>query len=279
MKETVKSYAKVNLMLKVMRKCKNGYHKLDMIMSEIELYDEITFSENENLVVETDRFVCDMEDNICYKIAKHLKKINNIKKGIGINIKKNIPEKAGLGGGSSNGAATLIFLNKYWELGYSDKKLMKIGSKFGCDIPFFIKGDICKVYNYGEKLKKINSTCLLRDIILIVPNQRLTTKDVFKNYCVRRKQYIRKPIPKIIDSHIIENDLEVVANEVMNNELLNIKKITQQIGIKTCVMTGSGSTMVCYLEDQDDILGIQKKLKEKLPESSIIISKLKVYSS
>ena len=202
MKELVKSYAKINLGLEVVKKTKKNYHKLKMIMTLIDLYDEIIFSEGEDLVVTTDNKVCRMEDNLCYKVALYLKELYKIKKGIHIHINKKIPDGGGLGGGSSNAAAVISFLNTYWNLHLSKRKCKKIGFKFGCDIPYFFERGTAYVRGYGEKVKPLKKQLEEDDIIVVIPKFKMSTKDVFENHIIKRKKSIKRLKYKI------ENNLE-----------------------------------------------------------------------
>ena len=191
------SYAKINLGLQIDKKLKNGYHKIKTIMTLIELHDEMYFENFDSIFVSMDKNICHMTDNLCYKVAIYLKKKYNIKNGIKIHIKKNIPDGAGLGGGSSNAAETLKFLNKAWNLNLSQKKLKKIGSKFGCDIPFFIEGGVCYAKNMGEKVKKIKNKLSNEDIVLIIPEKKIKTKDVYNCCIVKKEEKIRELLKNI----------------------------------------------------------------------------------
>ncbi len=281
MKEKIKSYAKVNLGLHVVRKTKNNYHKLKMVMTEIDLCDEIIFEECDDVIVEMDKKICSMENNLCYKIANYLKEKYNIEKGIRITIKKNIPDGGGLGGGSSNAAVVLKYLNDYWKINLKRNKLIEEGGKFGCDIPFFVINDISKVTGYGEKVKPLKIKPQNDKIILIIPNFKNSTKIVFENHKIFKKNNIKSLIKGLKRENYkkyLFNDLENAANFVSDNKIMSIKKEVEKIGVKCCLMTGSGSTIVCYFEKNDDINMYQKILKRKFPEYNIVSSKLKMYS-
>lgn len=280
MKETIKSYAKVNLGLHVVRKTKKGYHKLKMIMSLIDLYDEITFEECNDIVVETNIPVCAMEENLCYKIAMYLREEYKSSKGIKIFIKKNIPDGGGLGGGSSNAATVLMFLNEYWDLKISSKKLSEIGFKFGCDIPFFLTKTISMISGYGERVKPLRLPMQNDKILLVFPHFRNSTKDVFNNFSNKRKSRIKallKGLNTLKYQKYLFNDLENTVNKITKNAIYSIEeKISKYSGVYP-VMSGSGSTIVVYFSDSERCYEILKELEKELPDCEIIISKLKMY--
>ena len=119
-KISLKSYAKINLSLYIFNKLKNNYHNVESIMHQINLCDTIRIKKsNQNkIIVKSDIKEIQNKDNLAYKAVFLLKKQCKIKEGVEISINKKIPLQAGLGGGSSNAAATLIALNKLFNLKY-----------------------------------------------------------------------------------------------------------------------------------------------------------------
>jgi len=174
--------AKVNLTLEIVGKRNDGYHEIRSIMQTIDICDLLTFWDNDwihilpeycNLPQSDDLLKYDsgnyMGDNLVYRAAKILKEETGYKGGALIQLKKNIPSASGLGGGSSDAAATLKGLNKLWRLGLSNKQLAKLGARLGSDISFFIFGGTCMISGRGEKvipLKPIPTKWLL---ILLIP--------------------------------------------------------------------------------------------------------------
>lgn len=278
MREKVRAYAKVNLGLEVVKKCKNNYHKLKMVMATIDLYDEIIFEDSNEIIVETSKFICDYQSNLCYKVAKYLQERYNIKQGIYIYIQKNIPDGGGLGGGSSDAAEVLKFLNNYWNLKLSNHKMKKIAFKFGCDIPFFIDGNYAYVYGYGEKIKKIKQKLNTKDILVIVPDFGLSTGDVFSTFDKNKNNLnnnIKTVIKNINNQKCYFNELEIVANKICGGEIEKISKSIKRLNIGMCVMSGSGSSIICYIENDEYN---EEELKKICTNCKIIKSKLKVYS-
>ena len=138
----VNSPAKVNLHLEVLGRRKDGFHELAMVMQNIDLSDslEMEFNNMEELNLSSNSSQLPLDrNNLIIKTAETLRK-SFPKRNLGVNIflKKNIPIGAGLAGGSSNAAATLIGLNKLWELNLNKKTLHQIASELGSDVPFFL---------------------------------------------------------------------------------------------------------------------------------------------
>ncbi len=137
---SLKAPAKINLFLEILGKRDDGYHEIETIMQEIDLADNLQFEETqEGVELEcNDKNIPLNQDNLVCKAANLILKECGIKKGVLINLEKNIPVGAGLGGGSSDAAATLKALNLLWKVGLNDGELMDFAAKLGSDIPFFI---------------------------------------------------------------------------------------------------------------------------------------------
>ena len=136
----VKSPAKINLHLEIIGKREDGYHELAMIMQNIDLFDYVEFENNQFGEIKLSSDCKDLslnDENLIVKAANCLKKIsNNRKLGANIFLNKNIPIGAGLAGGSSNAAATLIGLNKLWDLKLDYESIISLSAYLGSDVPF-----------------------------------------------------------------------------------------------------------------------------------------------
>ena len=178
----LKSPAKINLYLKILHKRPDGFHDLDSAFQLIDLYDDLKIK---NLNSNEIKIICEpsiigTEENIIYKAIKALKKDYMIDKGIQINLKKNIPIGAGLGGGSSNAATVLLGLNKMWGLNISNQEMLQRGKSLGADVPFFINGENAFVSGIGDELKFKESEKV--KYVLLCPNINISTKEMFKHY-------------------------------------------------------------------------------------------------
>ncbi|MAQ98504.1 MAG: 4-(cytidine 5'-diphospho)-2-C-methyl-D-erythritol kinase, partial [Gammaproteobacteria bacterium] len=133
----INSPAKINLFLKVKEKNQDGYHNIDTSFQLIDLFDRMSFETSDNgIVIKSNESFLENKNNTIYRSAKLLLKFIDGEMGVNIKIEKSIPIGAGLGGGSSNAASTLIALNKLWNLELSKDKLIKIAKKIGADVPF-----------------------------------------------------------------------------------------------------------------------------------------------
>ena len=157
---TVKAPAKVNLFLELVKKRADGYHELVTIFHAINLCDVLRFkktTDGEIILTCSDKSLPVGDANLVVKAAKLLQRKKNVKYGATIYLKKNIPSGAGLGGGSSDAAATLVTLSRLWNTKSSISELCKLGSTIGADVPFFISQGTAVAKGIGEKLSKIDN--------------------------------------------------------------------------------------------------------------------------
>lgn len=153
-KITIRSPAKINLCLSVLGKRSDGYHDVEMLMQMVGLYDEVTVSLGGNGVSVT----CDQsavptgEKNIAWKAATEMLRAAGSAAGLVIEIKKNIPVAAGLGGGSGNAAAVLAAVNRLLQAGLDRNRLADIGARIGMDVPFFFHGPTALARGRGENV-------------------------------------------------------------------------------------------------------------------------------
>ena len=134
----IQAPAKINLHLQVVNKREDGFHNISSLFSLIDLSDTLSFKENGNKIKLSESIP--IADNIVLKAANLLKDKYSVKKGVRIELHKVIPDQKGLGGGSSNAAATLIALNKFWNLNCTQEEIMDLALTLGSDVPFFIFG-------------------------------------------------------------------------------------------------------------------------------------------
>lgn len=250
----LKSPAKVNFRLDVLNKRTDGYHDLCMINSAISLYDDIECSLIERGIqidVENDPNVPEGENNIVYGVAKEILAYSNKNIGVHIKIKKNIPSAAGMGGGSSNAATVLMGLNEMLRINLSKDKLMKIGVRFGADVPFFILEAPAVARGVGDELARIKKMPKL-PMVLVTPNIKVPTKWAFERYAASNDNVAARviaeediPVQFATKKAIIKylnNDLERVT--IGKYPVLNdIKKALTKLGAIATQMTGSGPTV------------------------------------
>lgn len=187
---TEKSYAKVNIFLKIANKRDNYHELVSRFVRVHSLYDKISFIKSKRKAFEIiGNFGCKMETNTifkAYELIKSYKDVEDFFQEYSVEVEKNIPEFAGLGGGSSNAATFLIMANKYCKLNLSKDDLCKIAVKIGADVPFFVyEYDSANVTGIGEIVEKFDEEIL--NIETITPNIKCNTGEIFKIF--REKFY------------------------------------------------------------------------------------------
>ncbi len=266
----IKSPAKINLHLEVIGKREDGFHELAMIMQNIDLSDFLELEiNNEGLIkLETDCSELSISsDNLIVKSANLLRKKLNIEYGANIFLRKNIPIGAGLAGGSSNAAATLIGLNKLWDLNLNNKKLCSLSSKLGSDIPFFINGGIQLCFGRGEILEKLDSNFEYGVLLLKNPNVSVSTADTYRKYSSSfcDKYFTSEDMIEKIRKNLRDNGLKRLnfdnKNMIIKNDLqLVVEKENDSVKqalyllstLKNCLtysMSGSGPTCFALFKD------------------------------
>ena len=257
-----KSPCKINLFLDIKSKREDGYHFIESLFHTIDLFDIIKIEESKEFKISTSgkyRLNDNEEDNIVAKIFYHFKNQMELKKNYKINIEKNIPTGAGLGGGSSNAATMIKFFLEELNI-KPDNELIESFSKFGADIPFFIKGGLSWVAGIGEKIYSFNFT-LPYKIILIYPNINVSTKLAYSKFTENDFNksdifYIKNLLEK--NGKINFNDLYSHTYNIFEKNVFNIEpkikeykeKAETEIKRKIC-MSGSGSSLFALYNQND----------------------------
>jgi 4-diphosphocytidyl-2-C-methyl-D-erythritol kinase len=265
----LKTFAKLNLSLLVSSKRPDGYHNICSIFQTISLHDnlsiEITDNNNFELLTNSEN-LGDISTNILYKVFMRFQ--DDISFGIKMTLDKQIPIGGGLGGGSSNAAGFLAFLNQACGWNYSLTKLQSISSQFGADVPFFIRGGTSLVRGVGDKIRALSNTPK-HAYILIQPNVACHTGAIYKEYDVTVKHKILGRTPQsLLTEFLGPNDLKSVAFS-MHPILQEIEGRLHDIGIDDVRMSGSGSTL--FIPFHSTALA-----KKKLEEVQQILSFSKV---
>ena len=263
--------AKINLFLEVVDKRIDGYHNIRTIFQKIELFDELSFEEADNgilLTVEGASLPTGHE-NIVYKAVKGIMDYANIKKGIRIHIKKNIPVAAGLGGGSSDAAAALLGACSLWGLSITFNELLVIAADLGADVPFFLHGDSALGLGRGDELYPINLPWQMR-LLIVNPCIEVSTASVYEKYDslnntkmlltkdekdIKIKCFIHSKASIENIGGFLYNDLEAVAlRDYPVIRELKAELIKQ--GAAGSLMTGSGPTVFgVFLNEKEAVKG------------------------
>lgn len=275
----IRAYAKINLALDVIRRREDGYHEVDMVMQQIDIYDNITLSQNDDGVIITcnNPKIPTDSSNLVYKAWKVISDFCNIKRGIHINIEKNIPSAAGLAGGSSDAAAVLKGLNKLWNLNLDMDQLMMLGTKIGADVPYCILGGTARARGIGEKLTKLKS-CKDKLVLIAKPDIDVSTAYVYNNLKLSDIS-IKHPDIELIEKCIQLDDLKTLSEKMGNvlesvtankyDIIQTIKQVMMNNGAIGSLMSGSGPTVFGVYENQEDLKKSYENLKCVVPYVSM----------
>lgn len=233
---TVRTPAKVNLFLKVLSLRPDGYHNIFSLMQMISLYDVLFFQEARKGIALTVRGdgIPGGKENIVWHAAEAIVRKAGGTRGVRITVQKNIPVSAGLGGGSSDAAATMWGLNTLWHLGYTRRDMMTIGEEVGSDVPFFFNGPTAIVAGRGEVVRPLRS---LGEwwIVLVTPPVTVSTAWAYTHL---------GPASPSSSAHAVglTNDLEAVTSKRWP-VVEEIKSALLSSGAFAAVMSGSGPSV------------------------------------
>lgn len=146
------AYAKLNLTLEVLGRRPDGFHEVKTVLQTIDLADRLTFEPHERVELRGNRPELAGPDNLVWQAAQELQTLAGCRQGARITLEKAIPVAAGLGGGSSDAAATLLALNQLWDLGLSRETLEGVAARLGADVAFFLYGGTALAEGRGEKI-------------------------------------------------------------------------------------------------------------------------------
>ena len=280
----IKSYCKINLSLKVLKKLKNGYHNIMSLITFCDLHDIISISKirsSKDKISFSGKFKkgIDKKKNTATKVLSLLRKNQMVEnQAFKINIQKNIPHGSGLGGGSSNAADLLNYFNSKMRLKLDKKKIKKLASKIGSDVPIslerrntFLTGKKDEIIRFNQKFKL--------NLLIVYPGLICSTKKIYKK---NRKISLLKPQSffylknnkKLINFLKNEhNDLEKVVTKVYPkiNEIINY--IKSQKGCYFSRITGSGSACIGIFSNMKNAIYAQKLVKLKYPKYWCVVSK------
>lgn len=272
-----KSYAKINLSLKITGNREDGYHLLEMVNLPLTLHDviEVRILEgaNDTYVTADDPTLNGMKSNLCHQAVEEMRKVFGFKENFLIQIHKEIPFAAGLGGGSSNTAVVLEMVNELLDLKASKEQLLSIALKVGSDVPFFFTNKPALLTGVGENIKEI-SVKEKYHCLLVKPIEGVSTVACYK--ICDQFQRLNINTEKVIeglkegDDNLIKenygNDLTAPAMNIVPEIGVVINKLTA-LGFTLVGMTGSGSC--CYALTTDKAKA--KEACKQLEHSNYIV--------
>lgn len=257
--------AKLNLFLHITGRRSDGYHLLQSAFVLIDWCDTLHFDARSDGVISREDLSWALPaDDLCVRAARALQIATGCSQGVHIGILKSVPAQAGMGGGSSDAASTLLALNRLWRLNMSLEKLMVIGLELGADVPFFLSGRHGWVEGIGEKITPLELPHA--QFVVVKPEAGLDTKLIFSDPTLKRDSE-----PAIISGFAAntltfgQNDLQAVAQKLcpgVNQALLWLA--TQGLNGR---MTGSGSAVFAHLLNAIDLQNAPVAMQVRLCSS------------
>ncbi len=254
----LKARAKVNLSLEVLGKLPDGYHELASVMQTVDIYDKIVLEKKCEPQIEIRCNLDELqnEDNLAFRAAKKFLEHGKIFSGITIELKKNIPSEAGLGGGSTDAAAVLVGMNRLFDEPLDREELHILARSLGADVPFCLSGGTQLARGIGERLEKLPHIPL--QLLIVKPPQGISTKKVFEAFAAgdftdgKRSLGLKKALAA--------NDRELLFENMYNGMYKNAVKYVPQMGeiihtlerkffCPAALMSGSGSAVFAVFED------------------------------
>lgn len=274
MREKVEyAYAKVNLTLEVLAKREDGYHELRSVFLPLQFHDFIqvrVLEGNRKITLISPYQRLNNKKNLMYKAAELILTTYELNYDVEIEYTKEIPSQAGLGGGSADAAAVIRALVKLLDLELSDSEVIALCEQIGADVPFCYFNRPALVEGVGNKLAFFQNACESH-VVLIKPLKGASTKRIFnqlkiptrsdQKHALLMKEGLEKNDHELIVQNLV-NDLETPAFNLVP-EIKQIKQELNETGIKTAVMSGSGSTVICLVDNDHLAKRIVKQYRNR----------------
>ncbi|MDO7788074.1 4-(cytidine 5'-diphospho)-2-C-methyl-D-erythritol kinase [Desulforamulus aquiferis] len=279
MSVTLRAHAKINLTLDVLARRPDGYHEVEMIMQSIELHDTLNFNiaQKDITLMVTGLPVPEGADNLVLKAAHLLREFSGTELGATISLNKKIPVAAGLAGGSTDAAATMLGLNQLWNLGLQRDDLMGLALQLGADVSFCLLGGTAIARGIGEVLSPLASAPRF-GVVLVKPSFGISTKDVYQNLSLDNLGL--RPNTSAMVRALGEGNLKQVAGELVNvlesvtiqikPELNELKTKLKKAGCQGVLMSGSGPTIFGLTADMKSAVEVAKGLD--LPDCQVLVT-------
>lgn len=265
----LKAPAKINIGLRILNKREDGFHNIETIFYPVKFYDELEIviaksnTDTNSIIIKsekTERYSAPLnKSNTCFKAIQSFFKAFRITDNFRIEIllKKNIPIGGGLGGGSSDAGAILRYLLKYFNINLTDnrQKIIDCALEVGSDVPFFLIQKPCYATGKGEKLHLLNNFLVDYDILLVNPNQHVSTKTAYESLGLQ-PGFSADPVLNNIksftpeDKELIINDFEKVIFEKYSI-LKDVKSRLYEQGAVFASMSGSGAVLYGFFDKAD----------------------------
>lgn len=273
---TRRAYAKINLGLDVLGRRANGYHDVRMIMQTVGIYDELSMKQRADGEIrievllsdgQTEELACD-EHNLIYKAAALVMREYHLEHGVDVSLKKTIPIAAGMAGGSTDAAATILLMNSLYELGLSKEQMCRLGVTIGADVPYCMIGGTVLAEGIGEILTPLLPApqCSL---LVVKPTVGVSTAHVYT--ALDSKEKIPHPDLDGLITCIREQNVAGMAGKLGNvletvtvSEypiIAQLKEEMLSLGAVGALMSGSGPTVFGIFQNSGQLRAAFEKMQ------------------
>ena len=280
----IRSYCKINLSLRILKKLKNGYHNIKSLITFCDLHDIISIFEVKSLkdkISFSGKFKkgINKKSNTITKVLDLLRRKKLLKnQAFKINIKKNIPHGSGLGGGSSNAADLINFFNTNLKLKLNKNEIKKLANQIGFDVPISLERKNTLLTGKKDEIIRLNQRFRL-NLLIVYPNLICSTKRIYKHnkrktFSKPQSFFYKKNNKKLIDLLKNENnDLEKTVIKIYPKIKKIINYIKSQKGCYLSRITGSGSACIGIFSNMKNAIYAKKLVKLKYPKYWCVVSK------
>lgn len=256
--------AKLNLFLHILGKRSDGYHNLQTLFQFITIYDKLWFELRHDGKIVIDQPMPD-QDNLIYQAAVKLQQHSNCKLGANIKLQKNIPMGAGLGGGSSDAASTLLALNELWQINTQKKQLAELGLSLGADVPIFIHGEPAFAEGVGDILTPAPS--IANWYLVVTPSCHVSTAEVFTHHdLIRNGNYveIKRAESKQLNYEYIFNLTRNDCQPLVTKLYPEVKEALEWLNqYSQARMTGTGSAIFASFQNKKRAEQVAQQLPQQ----------------
>jgi len=277
--------AKINLSLLVAGKRPDGFHEIETVMAKVDWYDEIRIEPGQTtaieLVCEGPRWAPQDQTNLVYRAAEQIVRETGQTRGVRLTLVKNIPAGSGLGSASSDAAATLLGLNRYWNLGLSKSRLVEMAARLGSDVAFFLNGPLAYCTGRGEKIAELTGIFPFT-ALLILSDVNSSTKEVYANYRHDPALYeqLHAGIAALLSQGRIDSVAQTGANMLQEScfqlyeDLRRRKEAIEALKVGRVCLSGSGSTMFLLFErgEAERVEAVRKTLTNETGCGSAVVT-------
>lgn len=261
--------AKINLTLDTLYKRKDGYHEVNMVMTTVDLNDQLSFEKRNDrkIIIHTEhRHVPLDRRNLAYQAAELMFREYGVEAGVTITIDKNIPIAAGLAGGSADAAATLRGINALFGLGVDIDTLAQLASKLGSDIPFCVYGGTALATGRGEEIERLPKPPK-GWVVLAKPKMKVSTKTIYQALEPGKNPPVSAAMAEAIGAGDHEKMMRLMKNDLQEVTVKNYPEVSKLIdtmlrnGAEGAMMSGSGPTVFGLVQKERQAVHLYNAIK------------------